>query len=326
MSNFLYKSEKGPLFASIDVTTACNFHCLHCYNNSGKKTNDEMTDTELLRVASEITELRPASICLCGGEPLLRKNICEIIKTISQANCTVNMVSNGSLLTKEKAKELKRAGLNTLQISLDGVNPSQHDTFRGFLGAFQLTVKAIQIAVQANLTVVTSFVPCKLNLDCIEEYLELCYNLGVSSARFMPLIPMGRGSKISNLLLDSDEYYELQITLEKAKCDYANKHMSIEWGDPIEHYTRMIVNAMNNIKTVSLEIKANGNLTISTYIPIVVGNIREHSILDYWDAGYKDIWAKNDIVNYVKNIQNIYDIGKLKPKPYSGEFLYYNIL
>lgn len=324
--NFVYKNEKGPIFASIDVTGACNYNCLHCYNNSGQSLIDEMSDEELLRVADQIAELQPISICLCGGEPLMRKNIEDVVRIISNKNCAVNMVSNGSLLTKNKAYKLKKAGLHTLQISLDGVNSNQHDTFRGFPGAFDLATEAIKIGKEMGLTMVTSFIPNKLNVNSINDYLDYCCALGVTSARFMPLIPMGRGSNIDFLLLSSDEYYKLQVTLEKVKPYYIKKNMLIEWGDPIDHFSRMTINAKSDVKTVSLEVKANGNLTISTYIPIVVGNIRKHSIKEYWDAGYKDIWAKDKVVDFVSKIQNIYDINSLTPKPYSGEYYYLNIL
>lgn len=323
---FTYKNNSGPISASIDVTGMCNFRCMHCYNNSGKPIDGEMTDNEVLEVVKQIVELKPMSICLCGGEPLMRKNILEIISTISNADCVVNMVSNGSLITKEKIRQIKEAGLHTLQISLDGINSMQHDTFRGFAGSFDLAVNAIKLAKQEELTVVTSFVPNKLNINSVEEYLKLCQELGVTSARFMPLIPMGRGSVIDFLLLSANEYYKLQVILEKAKRKYMFNGMLVEWGDPLDHYSRMTVNANSGVKTVALEVKANGNLAISTYVPIVVGNVRKNSIKKYWDNGYKDIWSRKEIVDFVNQIQNIYDINNLEPKPYSGEYYYVNII
>lgn len=321
--SFRYKSDAGPIIVCVDVTDQCNYRCLHCYNNSGKASNDLLSDGEILDVIKQIIEFKPTVICLCGGEPTLRKNYLQLIEECSKNGVTVNMVSNGSLLDRESLYDIKRAGLNTLQISLDGVNNTQHDTFRGYYGAFEKAVNAIQSGIKSGLRVITSFVPNKMNVRTIGKYLEICYELGISEVRIMPLIPMGRGSKIDFLLLTSDEYFVLQQEIMKGKDYYLKKGMYIEWGDPLDHYYRFPYNAKLGIRAPQLEVKSNGNLTISTYIPIVVGNVRKHSIKEYWEKGYKDIWKNKKVVDFVEKIETIYDINNLEPRPYSGE--YYNI-
>ena len=100
-SGYEYKNLKGPLFLSVDVTNRCNFHCKHCFNNSGDNAThnnfaDEMTDAELIALASQILEVKPYSVCICGGEPLLRFNILgEFISILTSQNIQVSMVSNG---------------------------------------------------------------------------------------------------------------------------------------------------------------------------------------------------------------------------------------
>lgn len=76
--------------ASLDITYDCNFRCLHCYNSSGEHYNKrvELSDEELLRVGKEIAALEPDTLCLCGGETLLRKEmiyeICKSVKKIKK--------------------------------------------------------------------------------------------------------------------------------------------------------------------------------------------------------------------------------------------------
>ena len=311
---------------SFDVTGMCNFKCLHCYNNSGKPVLDELSDEEVLDVAKQIGELKPINVCLCGGEPLLRKNICDIVKIIANSNAIVNMVSNGSLINEEILINLKEAGLDTIQFSLDGVNCMQHDTFRGYNGSFEKVINAIKLCTKLGIPVMTSFSPSKINYRYLDEYFELCNDLGVTSARIMPIIPMGRGSKMNKLLLSSNDYFYLQLQIEKNKHKFSRSNMQIQWGDPLEHFFRMPLNANIGVKTVSMEIKANGNLTVSTYIPIVVGNVRKHTLKDYWNAGYKDLWKNKEVTNYISKISNIYDINNLEPKPYSGEYYFIDIL
>lgn len=320
-----FKNEEGPIFFSIDVTGKCNFRCLHCYNDSGNQLDGELTDEEVLDVVRQAAELKPVSLCLCGGEPMLRKNILELIKAGTKNGTTVNMVSNGYLCSRELLEKMKDAGLDTLQISLDGINEMQHDTFRGFFGAFDKAIQTMKDGINVGLNVITSFTPNKMNVRTLDDYFALCNDIGISQVRIMPLIPMGRGSKIDNLLLNSDEYFLLQQKILKANIFYRDKKMTIEWGDPLDHYLRMTYNAKAGIRTANFEVKANGNLTVSTYIPIVVGNCREHSLREYWDIGYKSVWKREEVIEYVSKIITIYDINQLEPKPYSGEIYYIDI-
>ena len=82
--------------AGIDVTNKCTLRCLHCFNSSGGLKNqrmDEMSDEELERMAYDVIDCRPVSICMCGGEPLLRKESIYKIANYSKNTCVdVNMV------------------------------------------------------------------------------------------------------------------------------------------------------------------------------------------------------------------------------------------
>lgn len=308
----MYKSKNSPMSFALDVTSSCNFKCLHCFNDSGVRQPDELSNEELVEVARQIASFNPLSVCMCGGEPTLRGNLLEIIEIISPHAGAVNMVSNGFTMTQEKASALKDAGLSTLQISLDGVNAIQHDTFRGYAGAFKKAVAAIEFGIKNGLEVDTAFSPTKANFRSIEKYLEFCYQLGVSSVRVMPLIPMGRGRAIEHLLLTPNEYLELQLSLCFHEKMQTYKGMRIEWGDPLDHFTRMPNNAKAGISTYIMEIRPNGDLAVSPYIPLSVGNVRVHSLREYWDAGYNKIWGNPQVVKYIRQIENIYDLSYLE--------------
>jgi len=306
-----FTNTTGPLYVMLDITTACNFKCLHCYNNSGKKDTDEMTDEEITDVVKQIADMHPESVCLCGGETMLRSNIYELIKILKPNVGAVNMVSNGSLLNKNNILKLKEAGINAIQISVDGINAMQHDTFRQYVGSFDKAINAIKMIHAMGIEVYVSFVPNKLNHRSVIDYFELMSDLGVNTVRIMPLIPMGRGSLIEKLMLEPNEYAELQLAIELNKVKYSAQHMGIEWGDPLDHIYRLPNNESYGFKNMQYEIKANGNITISAYLPIVVGNVRKHSLKEYWENGYDNIWYTEDFKKYRDQIHTIYDINKL---------------
>ena len=322
----MLKNLSGPVSVAIDVTNKCNFKCLHCFNNSGNGKDDEFSDEELLQVADQIIDLNPHNVCICGGEPLCRKNLFDFIDKLKHKVGCISMVSNGYFMTEEVISKLKDSGIALIQISLDGVNDFEHDNFRGIKSSFDRAVKAIKMIEKAGISVATSFIPNKLNHKNISKYIDFCYSLNVTDVRMMPFIPMGRGLGFgNNLILNEIEYFEFQKTLYRKKREYTNK-LNILWGDPLDHLQRLPNSANINANTYSMEIKSNGNLTVTTYLPIVVGNCRKHSLKEYWNAGYNTIWANEDVLSYTNTIKNIHDFEDFKPTPQSGEHIELNLI
>ena len=320
----IYKGARhnSPFSMAIDVTSRCNFRCMHCFNESGMGNETELSDADFLNVIEQIKEMAPISVCLCGGEPLLRFDL--VIKTLSILKDSVgmvNMVSNGWYATRDKLKVLKDAGIHSYQVSLDGVNALQHDNFRGVSGAFDHAINAIKTAVDLGIQTTVAVTPNKLNYKSIDKIIELCYGLGVRFFRSMPLIPMGRGYKNQNVILSSDEYIEYQINLKKARNKYQNL-MTVEWGDPLDHLIRMPVNAKAELYTYHIDIKSNGDVVPSTYLPIVFGNVKTEGLKELWESGYNKIWSNPKLLALIKDISETTDVGLFYTKLGKAEKIY----
>jgi GTP 3',8-cyclase len=117
-------------YLRISVTDRCNLRCSYCMPEEGIRLLDhsdilsfeEITDFTRMAVGNGITKVR-----LTGGEPLVRKNIVELVSMLSAIDGLddLSMTTNGILLS-EYAFDLKEAGLNRINISLDTVNPEQY--------------------------------------------------------------------------------------------------------------------------------------------------------------------------------------------------------
>lgn len=325
--DLLKDDSSGPISVAFTITSKCNYKCRHCYNNSGDDIYKDMSDEELLDVTEQICELRPLSVCLCGGEPLIRGEIVyKIAKKLSDNCGIVNLVTNGSTINEKVLDKLKAAGINTIQISLDGSTPFMHNNIRLNKDAFDMAVNAIRLSKEKGFRVAVSCCPNKLNRYSTRDIAKLVYELGADELRFMPLILMGRGADMQNLELSSDEYLLLQQEIENLKNIYRNKELNISWGDPIDHLYRMPVNAQNDISTYSLEIRFDGKLTISTYLPIVVGDVKKHKLREYWYFGYNKIWKDERILKYVSDFFSTSQFNNFKPKPYSGKDINLDLL
>ena len=286
----------GPIMISIDVTYRCNFRCKHCFNGSGTPLlGDELKDAELLSIARSVGVLQPNVVCFCGGEPLLRWEIlcdaCETIKSKSPYT-QVNLVTNGSLVTETIANRLNRAGITTVQVSVDGPNSEIHDWFRNHPGSFDLAVNAIKILRKAGLNVVVASAPHKKHLLRLEETIDLCKRLGVSEIRMQPIMPLGRAlDNYDEVVPSYFEYRRLSRRLQELK------YKAIDNGF---------------VSNPSLGITAYGEITVSPYLPISVGCIRRHSLKEYWESGLKNVWSIGviqEIANLITSINSM-DLSK----------------
>ena len=303
-------NPSGPMTVSWDLTSRCNFNCKHCFNRSGDdKYHDfskELTLSESLEVCEQIIEMKPEVVCFCGGEPTLNKNLFVIGKKLTDVGIKVNMVSNGYLISPEYAKKLKEMKINIVQISLDSHIPSNHDLFRNHKDAFLHATQAIKNLTNEGIFTAVSMCPTKFNCECLEDYTLFVNNIGAKMIRIMPFLPMGRGFdnylkfKPSNI-----QYLKLKYNIQKLM----EKGFSIEFGDPLDHIKKAI--EFERTFPLSIDIKADGKIGISGYLPIFVGSVKRHSIKEYWNNGLSNIWDNKVVHETCDNLKTLDEFNTL---------------
>lgn len=298
-----YFNLNSPTSVSVDITKACNLKCVHCYNDSGKKASDELTSAELLKLFEDLATLNIVNVCLCGGEPLCSPIVYDLMRVIKGKCASINMVSNGFLIDEKVINNLVDAGLNVLQISLDGCTAMEHDSFRGVAGSFDAAIRAIKLAREKKLQVLVSCCINKINFKNLEKYLKLCCDLGISSIRFSMLIPIGRCSKSDNLILTTEEFLEAKRIINQSKLNVA-----IEFSDPIAHIQSIAKMSEIGLENNIVIIKVNGDVGISPFVPISFGNIRNTSLTKLWDEILSKSWTDPKTVNVFSSIETVYDI------------------
>ena len=317
--------------AAIDVTYKCNLRCLHCFNSSGEHNfgYSELSDDEIFDVAKQLGKIEKLqSLCFCGGETLLRKNVllkaAEYLK--DKNNLNVNMVTNGILMTKEIAKDLKKAGFTYVQVSVDGARHESHDWLRNKNGAFNKAIDAIKYLVDADLKVGVACTPTKKNINEIHDVVELCSNLGVTMLRMQRVMNLGRASKnLNNMFLNYMEYRK--IAKELLGSTKKGGKLEVEWGDPLAH---LISGRTGSRKLDYLGINAYGYITGSPYLPIMFGNIRNGSLKQYFNKGLDNIWDSKflkKVASYTTTESNL-DVSEQTdlPKIFTGKDIEIDLL
>lgn len=291
---------------SLDITKACNLHCIHCYNNSGMVSSQALGAEELRSVVKQIAKLRPQTLCLCGGEPLLSPYLEELLILARPHVFNLNIVSNGWLIDGEKANRLVELGVDMVQISLDGAFPWQHDSLRGAVGAFDRAVSAIKNLKAAEIEhLAVSMLPSRLTWHTLDEYFSLCETLGVDVIRIMPFVPQGRGAKEGRrLFLNEGETFVLQRSLQRLKRDYRGKLM-VEWDDPVSTGRLLNGKLAAGIPPMVVSISAEGDIRSELYAPVKLGNLRERPLRDILlDFAVHD----KDLTDAAQRVHSLYDL------------------
>jgi len=111
----------NPITAVWEITMGCNMRCKHCGSSCENALEGELTTEEALKLCDELGELGFKWITLSGGEPTTRKDWHLIAKRLNENGIIPNMITNGWLMNEEIADKAVEAGINTVAISVDGL-------------------------------------------------------------------------------------------------------------------------------------------------------------------------------------------------------------
>ena len=190
-----FSIDKKPV-AVWNVTRACNLKCIHCYAQAVEQSREkELTREQAISLIDDLAEFGVPVILFSGGEPLVRKDLVEPANYAVDKGMRAVISTNGTLITKEKAKELKKVGLSYVGVSLDGMR-EVNDRFRGKKGAFQDAITGIRNCQDVGLKVGLRFTVNRINQKEIPGIFDLLEELNIPRVCFYHLVYAGRGSEL----------------------------------------------------------------------------------------------------------------------------------
>lgn len=146
---------------------ACNLKCRHCFTTRFTKQDRSLTPRDLKILSEEAHELGLCQFVISGGEPLICKELREVVTALQPDKFHLSMSTNGFFLTRETAGELKSWGLDKVKISLDDFDEKLHDENRRTEGAYRKAMAALFHAKEAGLAVVIQ--TCITHQNCRTE-------------------------------------------------------------------------------------------------------------------------------------------------------------
>lgn len=211
----------GPFEVVWNFTRRCNLRCKHCYEDAGARGYPELSTDEakqVIDVLSKIAGVGIPALSFSGGEPLTREDFFEVASYAKGRIPYISIASNGTLITKDNAKKIKDAGVDYVEISVDGITPYIHDEFRGVPGTFEKAIQGVKNCVEEGIDTCIATVIHKGNLAETKDIIKLVKELGVRFIHFN-YIPTGRAKEHAMLDLTPDERLYVLRTIGEETID-----------------------------------------------------------------------------------------------------------
>ncbi|MFQ5894859.1 MAG: radical SAM protein [Nitrospinota bacterium] len=192
-----------------NATRRCNLSCIHCYSDSENKAyGGELSTEEARRMIDGMAEFGAPAILFSGGEPLVRKDIYELLRYARSRGIRPTLSTNGTLITERAARNLRAAGLAYVGVSLDGFG-EVNDRFRGQEGAFERAVRGIENCQAAGIPVGLRFTITRHNVGDLPKIFDFIEEKNIPRCCFYHLVYAGRGSEINRDDLTGEETMEV---------------------------------------------------------------------------------------------------------------------
>ncbi len=179
----------------LHLTTRCNLNCTFCAIPDRNKEVQELTKFQIFNLLSEANELGTTYVVLIGGEPFLRKDLDEIVKSIISRGMRLGISTNGTLLNFKSLSWVKDVPSSSyfLGISLDGAKPFTHNCLRRKKYAFEQTLKGIDIAKKLGIQLTLQTVLQELNKNEILDIASIAAKFGADYNVIPDIVPKGAG-------------------------------------------------------------------------------------------------------------------------------------
>ena len=269
-----------------EITLACCFSCAYCGSRAGASRENVLSTEECLDVARQLGEMGCRRISLIGGEVFMRRDWEQIVEVLTGRNISVNIITNGFLLSKELLDRVKKLRIESVSVSVDG--PGEiHDAFRE-KGSFARAMLTIDVLTESGIPVSVITTLHSKNVDGLEELYEILKQKKIFAWQIQACSPMGNAS---------DPRFSTSIDFQKV-IDFVEKHhadpsFAIGTADNIGYYTEeeghlrgggIFRGCTAGLTSIGIDSIGNVRGCESMYDDYFIeGNLRNRSLYEIWN-------------------------------------------
>jgi len=285
----------------LELTLRCNEKCLHCGSSCGDVQMEELTVEQYRKFLTEVKEdfgTDKKMLCITGGEPLLRKDFFEIMEIAYNLGFKWGMTSNATLIDYETAKDLKRVGMGTISVSIDGLEET-HNAFRRTPDGYRRAMEGINnlLKVGTFRAVQITTVVTHKNIGQLPELYRIFNDMDIDSWRIINIEPIGRAKLHPELIMTPDDYVRMfefirNMRIAGEPVTYGCSHyLGLEYEREVRDWYYHCTAG-----TYIASIMANGDITACLDIErrpeFIQGNILRDRFSEVWKNKFQ-IFRKN---------------------------------
>ena len=286
-----------PLTLQFELTARCNVHCKHCYNVSGENNSqpDAMTPQRWKDFASYLVSHGGIFQCvISGGEPLLLgDDLFGIMDILHDDGTSFLVISNGLLMTREKAERFTKYRYKWFQVSIDGASRERHDEFRQRAGSWDAAIKAVFMLVNFGIPVMIAHTVTPESLSEVDAMCELAYSLGASGIILGEVMPSGRTWLNPEILMTREERNILNEAIMRNMQKYSGRMQ-------VQRSSGTKIQLLRDMGTPNAGaiIRPNGDIRLDCVAPFVIGNVISEDFCEVWKAKAADVWSRPEVLEY----------------------------
>jgi pyrroloquinoline quinone biosynthesis protein E len=274
-----------PFGLLAELTYRCPLHCPYCSNPLELAAyRDELSTAEWQRVLTEARELGVLQLHLSGGEPLMRRDLAEVVRTASELGLYTNLITSALGLTPRRAGQLRTAGLDHVQISLQADEAALSDRLAG-TPSFERKLSAARLVKQLGWPLTLNVVLHRQNLDRVDRILDLAEELGADRIELANTQYYGWALHNRSGLLPSRAQVERAEVLVRAARERLAGRMEVIYVLP-DYYSRYPKPCMGGWGRRQLTVVPDGNVLpcpTAHDLPLPRASVREHSLAWIWE-------------------------------------------
>jgi len=189
--------NQTPFTVAWEVTRACAYACIHCRAEAQPKRDPrELTTDEGFRLIDELVDVGRPILIVTGGDPMMRPDLLDLIRYAAARGLRVALSPTATkLVTLERLREARDAGVARIQMSLDGSRPEVQDAFRGRPGSFQRTLEILDDIRSAGISLQVGTTVSRYNVDDLDAIARVVGEYGTVMWSLFFLVPTGRGRR-----------------------------------------------------------------------------------------------------------------------------------
>jgi mycofactocin biosynthetic radical S-adenosylmethionine protein MftC len=273
----------GPLAVHLEIVAACNLACTHCFAGVLPRKEKPLTLAEMDTLFASMARIGSFRLGLTGGEPLLRRDLFDIIDLAAGYGLHPCITTNGLLITEEIAREFGKRRLVWLNVSLEGAIAETNDRVRG-RGTFDRVMDNLKI-LSRHTPFTLAFTILRTNAEEVTACARLAEEVGASTAVFRPLYPVGIARQHLDELMPTFEQYNTALALLTERAGAEARVI-----DPFSPYIRAETQAVtqtnygcgagNSVCSISV----SGDVSPCSFLgsSFIAANIREQSLEAIW--------------------------------------------